>query len=393
MSDPQGTGRTRQGGQSDAEQTVVRGQQDFYGQGGQPGGDAASRADRVMGRIRGGQAGQSSGAASPNGSGDGAGPARARQQSGTPQQAPAAPQSPAQPAQRAQQPQQQPAPRNEADQPTAQNPTPGRQLFRPGQDSPAGAGAAGAGAAGAEQAGTQQQPTTTESKGAGARLAGGAAAVGAGAGALAAKLRGRDRGDQTTAGQQVSRTGDPNAGQAGSGRPSFTEPSSDTGAAAAAVPPPASRSGEDTSEPEGSAAELSRRPSGRSALGAARRTRKARLRLSQVDPWSVMKTAFLFSVAAGIVLWVATGTVWAVIGSSGLFDEINKMVGDVIQTPGDTTPFRIQDYINTNKVMGTAALIAVIDVVIFTALATLGAFLYNLASAMIGGLEVTLAED
>ncbi|WP_425310634.1 DUF3566 domain-containing protein [Ammonicoccus fulvus] len=127
--------------------------------------------------------------------------------------------------------------------------------------------------------------------------------------------------------------------------------------------------------------------------GVARRTRKARLRLSQVDPWSVMKTAFLFAVAAGIVLWVATGTVWAVISSSGMFEEINKMVGDIIQTPGDDTPFRIQDYISTSKVMGTAALIAVIDVVIFTALATMGAFLYNLASAMIGGLEVTLAED
>lgn len=126
---------------------------------------------------------------------------------------------------------------------------------------------------------------------------------------------------------------------------------------------------------------------------AARRTRKARLRISHVDPWSIMKTAFLFSVAAGIVLWVATGTVWAVIASSGMFGEINRMVGDIIQTPGDDTPFRIQDYISTNKVMGTAALIAVIDVVIFTALATLGAFLYNLASAMIGGLEVTLAED
>lgn len=150
-----------------------------------------------------------------------------------------------------------------------------------------------------------------------------------------------------------------------------------TGAAAEAVPAP--DTGEDT--------QSHRR------AGVARRTRKARLRLSQVDPWSVMKTAFLFSVAAGIVLWVATGTVWAVISSSGMFEEINRMVGDIIQTPGDDTPFRIQDYINTSKVMGTAALIAVIDVVIFTALATLGAFLYNLASAMIGGLEVTLAED
>lgn len=127
--------------------------------------------------------------------------------------------------------------------------------------------------------------------------------------------------------------------------------------------------------------------------GTARRTRKARLRLSQVDPWSVMKTAFLFSIAAGIVLWVATGIIWAVISASGMFNEINKMVGDIIQTPGDDSPFRIQDYIGATKIMGTAALIAVIDVVIFTALATLGAFLYNLASGMIGGLEVTLAED
>ena len=79
MSDPQGTGRTRQGGQSDAEQTVVRGQQDFYGQGGQPGGAAdTSRADRVMGRVRRGQGGQSSGAAGANGAADAAAPARAR---------------------------------------------------------------------------------------------------------------------------------------------------------------------------------------------------------------------------------------------------------------------------------------------------------------------------
>ncbi len=48
-----------------------------------------------------------------------------------------------------------------------------------------------------------------------------------------------------------------------------------------------------------------------------RRTRKARLRLSRIDPWSVMKTAFLFSIAAGIVLVVAVYVIWTVIGSSG----------------------------------------------------------------------------
>ncbi len=134
-------------------------------------------------------------------------------------------------------------------------------------------------------------------------------------------------------------------------------------------------------------------PTTRQKPGAPRRTRKARLRLSRMDPWSVMKTSFLFSIAAGIMLVVAVYTVWTVLESSGLFESINDIVASVVSTPGDTTPFRVQDYVNTQKVMGVAALIACVDVVIFTALATLGSFLYNLAATMLGGLEITLAED
>ena len=101
-------------------------------------------------------------------------------------------------------------------------------------------------------------------------------------------------------------------------------------------------------------------------VGQPRRTRKARLRLSRLDPWSVMKTSFLFSIAAGIMLVVAVYVVWTVLASSGLFASANEIVGSVISTPGDTTPFRVEDYVNTQKVMGVTALIACIDVVIFT---------------------------
>ena len=128
-------------------------------------------------------------------------------------------------------------------------------------------------------------------------------------------------------------------------------------------------------------------------VGAARRTRKARLRLSRLDPWSVMKTSFLFSIAAGIMLVAAVYSLWTVLSTSQLFDSINQIVASVVSTPGDTTPFRIEEYINTQKVMGVTALVACVDVVIFTALATLGSFLYNLAATMLGGLEITLAED
>ena len=125
----------------------------------------------------------------------------------------------------------------------------------------------------------------------------------------------------------------------------------------------------------------------------ARRTRKARLRLSRIDPWSVMKTSFLFSVAFGIMFWFATYVVWSVIGASGLFDAMNDILQTVLQNPNDQTQMRIEDFVNTNKVMGFTTLFSVINVVILTALGTIFAFLYNLSANILGGLELTLAED
>ena len=121
-------------------------------------------------------------------------------------------------------------------------------------------------------------------------------------------------------------------------------------------------------------------------------TRKARLRLTRLDPWSVMKTAFLLSIAFGIVTWVAVFIVWSAIGAAGVFDNINNTVSEVLGTPS-AEPFRIENYVNTGKVMGFTTLLACADVLIITALATLGSFLYNIAATLLGGLEVTLASE
>jgi hypothetical protein len=121
-------------------------------------------------------------------------------------------------------------------------------------------------------------------------------------------------------------------------------------------------------------------------------TRKARLRMSRIDPWSVMKTAFLLAIAFGIVTWVAVFIVWSAIGAAGVFDNINSTVREVLGTPTGE-PFRVENYINTGKVMGFTTLLACADVLIITALATLGSFLYNIAATLLGGLEVTLASE
>ncbi len=122
------------------------------------------------------------------------------------------------------------------------------------------------------------------------------------------------------------------------------------------------------------------------------KVRKARLRLTHIDPWSVMKTAFLLSVAIGVVTVVAVAIVWGVLGIAGVWESINKTVVDVVG--GDTAgTFDIRDYLGPSRVLGFTMIVAVVDVVLITALATLGAFLYNLSAALLGGLEVTLAED
>jgi hypothetical protein len=151
------------------------------------------------------------------------------------------------------------------------------------------------------------------------------------------------------------------------------------------------RSATESRRPE----ERGARPSGTSSRPAPSgrpRTRKARLRMTHIDPWSVMKTAFLLSIAIGIVTVIAVAMVWSVLGAAGVWDSINKTVQEVIG--GETgTAFDVEDYIGTSRVMGFTMIVAVVDVVLITALATLGAFLYNLAATLLGGLEVTLAED
>ena len=123
-----------------------------------------------------------------------------------------------------------------------------------------------------------------------------------------------------------------------------------------------------------------------------RGTRRARLRLVHLDPWSVMKTSFLLSIAFGIVTVVAVAVVWSVLGAAGVWTSINQTVGDVMG--GDAAQsFDVRSYVGTSRVLGFTMIVAVVDVVLITAIATLGAFLYNLAAGLLGGIEVVFAED
>jgi len=106
-----------------------------------------------------------------------------------------------------------------------------------------------------------------------------------------------------------------------------------------------------------------------------------------------MKTALLFSVAGWIICIVATWVVFTVLDQTGLYGAINDIVAQIFASPDSTATFNIQDYVNTTRATAIAALVGAVNVVIMTALATIFAFLYNLSAVVMGGIEVTMAED
>lgn len=129
------------------------------------------------------------------------------------------------------------------------------------------------------------------------------------------------------------------------------------------------------------------------SAGGVRPARKARLRIAKLDPWSVMKTALMFSIASASILFVAVAMLWSVIEASGALDQLQRTLNALLGNPDGSGQVRIDAIIDRWRVLGFTAVVCGINVILMTALATLWAFLYNLSSSVLGGLEITLAED
>ncbi|WP_328682484.1 DUF3566 domain-containing protein [Streptomyces sp. NBC_00322] len=122
------------------------------------------------------------------------------------------------------------------------------------------------------------------------------------------------------------------------------------------------------------------------------RTRKARLRVAKADPWSVMKVSFLLSIALGICTVIASAVLWMVMDAMGVFSTVGGTISEATGS-NESNGFDLQSFLSLPRVLIFTSVIAVIDVVLATALATLGAFIYNLSAGFVGGVELTLAED
>ena len=104
-----------------------------------------------------------------------------------------------------------------------------------------------------------------------------------------------------------------------------------------------------------------------------------------------MKFSFLLSLVAWVVVFVAVAIVWFVLSKIGVFTNIEHTVGLVTSTkdrPGNNAA----TWFSASRVLLYTALVCTVNAVLFTALATIGAALYNLITSLTGGIEVTLKE-
>ncbi len=132
-------------------------------------------------------------------------------------------------------------------------------------------------------------------------------------------------------------------------------------------------------------------PTARPATRKSRGPRRVRLAVARVDPWSVMKMSFLLSVALGIAGVVLTAVLWMILSTMNVFSDVEGVLQSLQTTTSD--PFSIKDYVGFGRVVSLSIVIGVIDIILLTAIATVTAFLYNICSALVGGVQLTLTDD
>jgi len=113
-------------------------------------------------------------------------------------------------------------------------------------------------------------------------------------------------------------------------------------------------------------------------------TKQVRLKLVYVDFWSAVKLSFLVAVTLGIVMVVATMLIYLVIQSTSIFTDVDKLLSDILGGDG----FSIADSFSFAQVSLFTIVLAILNIVVGTALGAIGCLLYNLSVRLTGGLLV-----
>ncbi|MDN4613495.1 DUF3566 domain-containing protein [Leifsonia sp. F6_8S_P_1B] len=113
-------------------------------------------------------------------------------------------------------------------------------------------------------------------------------------------------------------------------------------------------------------------------------SKQVRLKLVYIDFWSTVKLSFLAGICLAIIAVVGTFLIWTVLDRTGIFDQVNSLVKDISGAGGGD----LRAVLGLGQVMGFSLIVAILDIVVVTALGAVFALLYNLSVKITGGLLV-----
>ncbi|TDC82067.1 DUF3566 domain-containing protein [Actinomadura sp. 7K507] len=106
-----------------------------------------------------------------------------------------------------------------------------------------------------------------------------------------------------------------------------------------------------------------------------------------------MKFSFVMAVVCFVILLVAVIVLYAILSGLGVFDAISDTINSLTREQGETTgAVDAGNWFSFFRIFGYTVLVGALNVLLITALSTVGSVIYNLAADLVGGVEVTLKE-
>jgi len=111
--------------------------------------------------------------------------------------------------------------------------------------------------------------------------------------------------------------------------------------------------------------------------------KQVRLRLVYIDFWSAVKLSFLASVALAIVTIVSFFLIHLLLQQTGLITKADEFVGMLTDNA-----VSVSAMLGLPQVMAFAAVISILNLIVFTVMGAVVAGVYNMAVKVTGGLLV-----
>ena len=110
--------------------------------------------------------------------------------------------------------------------------------------------------------------------------------------------------------------------------------------------------------------------------------------IRKIDPWTVLKVTFVLNFIVALTMVLGFSILWVLLVNAGVPQGLEDIARRLALLDPDASLVG-----NVEPLFSSVVFLATVYLLTQTALATIGAFFYNLVSDLVGGIEVVVLEE